>query len=179
MAFNAGVHIGPYEILALLGAGGMGEVYKARDTRLHRLIALKILPAEKVADADRKRRFLVEAQAASKLNHPNIVIIHDISEENSVCFIAMEYVPGTTLEQLNAGGGLPSKDTMKYSVEIADALAAAHSAGIIHRDLKPANIIITAKFKTVYLTNLFCHLPRCPRTGGPDVRVSPICSGRA
>jgi serine/threonine protein kinase len=143
MAFNAGVHIGPYEILALLGAGGMGEVYKARDTRLHRLIALKILPAEKVADADRKRRFLVEAQAASKLNHPNIVIIHDISEENSVCFIAMEYVPGTTLEQLNAGGGLPLKDTMKYSVEIADALAAAHSAGIIHRDLKPANIIIT------------------------------------
>jgi eukaryotic-like serine/threonine-protein kinase len=143
MAFEAGVHIGPYEILALLGAGGMGEVYKARDTRLHRLIALKILPAEKVADADRKRRFLVEAQAASKLNHPNIVIIHDISEENSVCFIAMEYVPGATLEQLNAGGGLPLKDTMKYSVEIADALAAAHSAGIIHRDLKPANIIIT------------------------------------
>ena len=126
MAFNAGVHIGPYEILALLGAGGMGEVYKARYTRLHRLIALKILPAEKVADADRKRRFLVEAQAASKLNHPNIVIIHDISGENSVCFIAMEYVPGTTLEQLNAGGGLPLKDTMKYSVEIADALAAAH-----------------------------------------------------
>jgi serine/threonine-protein kinase len=90
-----------------------------------------------------ERRFLVEAQAASKLNHPNIVIIHDISGENSVCFIAMEYVPGTTLEQLNAGGGLPLKDTMKYSVEIADALAAAHSAGIIHRDLKPANIIIT------------------------------------
>src|SRR6266481_5310342 len=115
MAFNAGVHIGPYEILALLGAGGMGEVYKARDTRLHRLIALKILPAEKVADADRKRRFLVEAQAASKLNHPNIVIIHDISEENGVCFIAMEYVAGTTLEHMNTGGGLALKHAMKYA----------------------------------------------------------------
>jgi len=104
---------------------------------------LKTLPAEKVADADRKRRFLVEAQAASRLNHPNIVTIHDISEENGVCLIAMEYVAGTTLEQANTGSGLPLKHAMKYSAEIADALAAAHAAGIIHRDLKPANIIIT------------------------------------
>src|SRR6266853_1425533 len=143
MALAAGVCIGPYEILALLGAGGMGEVYKARDTRLHRIIALKTLPAEKVADADRKRRFLVEAQAASRLNHPNIVTIHDISEENGVCFIAMEFVAGATLEQANSSSRLPLKQAMKYAAEIAAALAAAHSAGIIHRDLKPANIIIT------------------------------------
>jgi eukaryotic-like serine/threonine-protein kinase len=143
MAFSAGARIGPYEILALLGAGAMGEVYKARDTRLHRIVALKTLPAEKVADADRKRRFLVEAQAASRLNHPNIVTIHDIAEENGVCFIAMEYVAGNTLEHANAATGLPLKLAMKYAGEIADALAAAHSAGIIHRDLKPANIIIT------------------------------------
>ena len=143
MAFVPGERIGPYEILSLLGAGGMGEVYKARDTRLHRIIALKTLPAEKVADAERKRRFLVEARAASRLNHPNIVTIYDISEENGICFIAMEYIAGTTLEQANAGGGVPLKDAMKYAAEIADALAAAHSAGIIHRDLKPANIIIT------------------------------------
>ncbi len=143
MALAAGERLGPYEILALLGVGGMGEVYKARDTRLQRVIALKTLPAEKVADADRKRRFLVEAQAASRLNHPNIVTIHDISEENGVCFIAMEFVAGTTLEQANPGTGLPLKQAMKYAAEIADALAAAHSAGIIHRDLKPANIIIT------------------------------------
>jgi serine/threonine-protein kinase len=143
MALSAGVRIGPYEILALLGTGGMGEVYKARDTRLNRIVALKTLPAEKVADADRKRRFLLEARAAAGLNHPNIVTIHEISEENGVYLIAMEYVPGTTLEHLNTGGGLPLKDAMKYASDIADALVAAHSAGIIHRDLKPANIIVT------------------------------------
>jgi serine/threonine protein kinase/Tfp pilus assembly protein PilF len=143
MALAAGERVGPFEILALLGVGGMGEVYRARDTRLQRVIALKTLPAEKVADPDRKRRFLIEAQAASRLNHPNIVTIHDISEENGVCFIAMEFVPGTTLEQANSSSRLPLKLAMKYAAEIADALAAAHSAGIIHRDLKPANIIIT------------------------------------
>jgi serine/threonine-protein kinase len=143
MAFAAGVRLGPYEILALLGAGGMGEVYRARDTRLNRIVALKTLPAAKVADADWKRRFLHEAQAASRLNHPNIVTVHDISEENGVCFMTMEYVAGATLERVNTGSGVPLKCAMKYAAEIADALAAAHSAGIIHRDLKPANIIIT------------------------------------
>jgi len=143
MALSAGACIGPYQILALLAAGGMGEVYKARDTRLNRVIALKTLPAEKVADADRKRRFLLEAQAASRLNHPNIVTIYEISEESGACFIAMEYVDGCTLEQLNRGSALPFKDALSYVSQIADALAAAHSAGIIHRDLKPANIIIT------------------------------------
>ena len=145
MALSVGVRIGPCEILALLGAGGMGEVYQARDTRLNRIVALKTLPAEKVADAGRKRRFLLEAQAAAALNHPNIVTIHDIAEENGAYFIAMEYVPGTTLEQLNTGGGLPVKDALKYASDIADALAAAHAAGLIHRDLKPANIIVTTE----------------------------------
>jgi eukaryotic-like serine/threonine-protein kinase len=143
MALAAGDHIGRYEILGLLGAGGMGEVYKAHDNRLQRVIALKVLAADKVADDERKRRFLIEAQAASKLNHPNIVAIHDISEENGVCFIAMEYVAGATLEHTNTGCGLPLQHAMKYAAEIADAVVAAHSAGIIHRDLKPANVIIT------------------------------------
>jgi len=143
MALSPGVRIGPYEILALLGTGGMGEVYQARDTRLDRVIALKTLPAEKVADADRRGRFLLEARVAAQLNHPNIVTIHDISEENGVYFIAMEYVPGSTLERMNTGSGLPLKDAMRYAADIADALAAAHSAGIVHRDLKPANVMIT------------------------------------
>jgi len=143
MPLSTGVRIGAYEILALLGTGGMGEVYQARDTRLNRVVALKVLPAEKVADADRKRRLLREARAAASLNHPNIVTIHEISEEDGVCFIAMEYVPGRTLEQVNSGGGLPLKDAMKYASEIADALGAAHSSGIVHRDLKPGNIMIT------------------------------------
>jgi serine/threonine-protein kinase len=143
MALAAGERVGPYEILARLGAGGMGEVYKARDTRLHRIVALKTLAAENAGDVDWNRRILVEAQAASRLNHPNIVTIHDISEVNGVCFIAMEYVAGSTLEQANTGSGLPLKHAMKYAAEIADALAAAHAAGIVHGDLKPANIIIT------------------------------------
>lgn len=144
MAFNAGDLVGPYEILALLGAGGMGEVYKARDSRLHRLVALKTLSRSQMADSDRKQRFLIEARAASKLNHPNIVTIYDILAENGASFIAMEYVEGITLEMLAAPGvGLPLKDALKYAAEIAEALAAAHSAGIVHRDLKPGNIIIT------------------------------------
>lgn len=121
----------------------MGEVYKARDVKLNRLIALKTLNVEKLADADRKRRLLLEAQAASRVSHPNIVTIYEISEENGVCFIAMEYVAGKTLEKVNSGNRLPLRDAIKYAAEIADALVAAHSAGILHRDLKPANIIVT------------------------------------
>lgn len=143
MAFAAGFRIGQYEILSSLGAGGMGEVYKAHDTKLQRIIALKTLPPDKVADADRKKQFLAEAQAASRLNHPNIITIHDILEQDGSCFIAMEYITGTTLEKASEAKGLPLKDAMKYAIEIADALAAAHTAGIIHRDLKPANIMIT------------------------------------
>jgi serine/threonine protein kinase/Tfp pilus assembly protein PilF len=154
----------------------MGEVYQARDTRLHRIIALKTLPAGKIADADRKRRFLLEAQAASRLNHPNIVTIYDIFEENDVCFIAMEYVAGTTLELASNGDGLPLNDTMKYAAEIADALAAAHSAGVIHRDLKPANIIITEDGRVKLLDFGLAKLiePAVPAAGAVPVTVSTV-----
>src|SRR5713101_2598 len=135
--------IGHYRILEQLGAGGMGIVYKALDSHLDRFVAIKVLPPEKVANAERKRRFVQEAKAASALNHPNIITIHDIASENGIDFIAMEYVPGRTLDELINRKGLRLNEALKYAVQIADALAKAHSAGIIHRDLKPANIMVT------------------------------------
>jgi serine/threonine protein kinase len=137
-----GQTLGHYKIIGKLGSGGMGEVYKARDLHLDRFVALKILPAEKVADPDRKQRFVQEAKAASALNHPDIIHIYDIASEAGVDFIAMEYVEGKTLHERIGRRGLPLNDTLKYSVQIADALAKAHSAGIIHRDLKPTNIMV-------------------------------------
>ncbi len=135
--------ISHYQIIEKLGEGGMGVVYKARDTHLDRFVAIKVLPPEKVADAERKRRFVQEAKSASALNHPNIITIHDIASDNGLDFIAMEYVPGKALNQLIARKGLPLAEALKYAVQIADALAAAHAAGIIHRDLKPANVMVS------------------------------------
>jgi eukaryotic-like serine/threonine-protein kinase len=134
--------IAHYAIVEKLGEGGMGVVYKARDTHLDRFVALKVLPPEKVADAERKRRFVREAKAASALNHPNIITIHDIDQESGTDFMAMEYVPGQTLSRLIARGLAP-KDAVKYAIQITDALVAAQAAGIIHRDLKPANVMVT------------------------------------
>jgi serine/threonine protein kinase len=131
-----------YQICEKLGERGMGIVWKARDTHLDRFVALKTLPAERLADPERKRRSVQEAKAASALNHPNIVHIYDIAEADGVQFISMEYVPGKTLDQLIGRKGLRVNEALKYAVQIADALAQAHSAGIIHRDLKPSNIIV-------------------------------------
>jgi eukaryotic-like serine/threonine-protein kinase len=135
--------LGHFEILEKLGEGGMGVVYKAHDIHLDRLVAIKILPADKVADRDRRRRFAQEAKAASALNHPGIVTIHDITQHEGIDFIAMEFVPGRTLERMIARPGLRLKETLDYGAQIAEALAAAHAAGIVHRDLKPANVIVT------------------------------------
>jgi eukaryotic-like serine/threonine-protein kinase len=133
-----------YQIVETLGRGGMGVVYKARDTHLDRFVAIKVLPPEKVTDRERKRRFVQEAKAASALNHPNIVHIYDIAEADGIQFIAMEYVPGKTLDQIIGRKGLRLSEALKYAVQTADALAKAHSAGIIHRDLKPSNIMVTS-----------------------------------
>ena len=132
-----------FEILEKLGEGGMGEVYKARDTHLDRLVALKILPPDKVADAERRHRFAQEARAASALSHPNIVTIYDIDNADGVYFIAMEYVAGKTLDRLIGRRGLPLETALGYAVQIADALSRAHGASIVHRDLKPANVMVT------------------------------------
>jgi len=138
-----GRQIGHYQILARLGEGGMGIVYKARDQHLDRFVAIKVLPSELVADPDRKRRFAQEAKAASALNHPNIITIHDIASDNGTDFIVMEYVQGKTLSQMIPRRGLKLNEVLKYAIQIADALAKAHTAGIIHRDLKPGNIMVS------------------------------------
>jgi len=138
-----GQTLGHYRIESKLGEGGMGVVYKARDTHLDRFVAVKVLPPERLADAERRRRFVQEAKAASSLNHPHIVVIHDI-DEDGMYFMAMEYVAGRTLEEVIPRNGLRLSTALKYALQVADALAAAHRAGIVHRDIKPSNIIVTA-----------------------------------
>lgn len=132
-----------YRIVETLGEGGMGVVYKARDEHLDRFVAVKVLRREKVADPERKRRFVQEAKSASALNHPNIITIYDIASDGGTDFIAMEYVPGKALNRLIPRRGLPLRDALRYAVQIADALAAAHAAGIVHRDLKPGNVMVS------------------------------------
>jgi len=139
MALVVGTRLGPYEILAFLGAGGMGEVYRARDTRLKRDVALKILPKEFAADAVRCQRFELEARAVAALNHPNIVAIYDVGSENGALYIVTELVDGQPLR-----GTFGVQKTLDYGLQIASGLAAAHAAGIVHRDLKPDNIFLTA-----------------------------------
>ena len=138
--------ISHYRIVEKLGAGGMGVVWKARDTRLDRFVALKFLPAAKLGDPERKRRFVQEARAASALNHPNIITIYDIGqagpEEHPADFIAMEFVPGKALDRLVPRKGLRLNDALDCAIQVADALAAAHAAGIVHRDLKPGNVMV-------------------------------------
>ena len=139
----SGSHLGPYRTEALLGAGGMGEVYRAFDTRLHRTVAIKVLASEKFSDTEHKRRFLQEARAASALNHSNIVTLYDIANDGEVEFLVMEYVPGRPMNQVLTGNSLPLAQTVEYATQIASALVAAHAKGIVHRDIKPANLIIT------------------------------------
>ena len=137
-----GLELGPYVIEALLGSGGMGEVYRARHSRLKREVAIKVLPASFACDQDLIARFEREARAASALNHPNIVHIYDIADADGIHYIAMEYVAGKTLAELIGRKGMRLSETLKYAAQMADALAKAHSAGIIHRDLKPSNIMV-------------------------------------
>ena len=133
-----------YQLLEKLGAGGMGEIFKAQDTRLNRFVAVKVLSATGGGgDIERRRRFTQEAQAASALNHPNIITIHDIISDGDTDYMVMEYVSGKTLVDVIPKGGLRAPQVLKYSVQMADALNAAHAAGIIHRDLKPGNIMVT------------------------------------
>ncbi len=143
MSLQPGLRLGPYEITAALGAGGMGEVYKARDTRLDRTVAVKVLPASLAADPERKERFEREARAVSALNHPNICTLYDIGHQDGVDYLVMELIEGESLESRLTKGPLPLDQVLRLGTEMADALSKAHRHGIVHRDLKPANVMLT------------------------------------
>ncbi len=143
MALASGTRLGPYQILEPLGAGGMGEVYKARDTRLDRTVAIKVLPAHVAADSALRARFEREARVISGLDHPNICVLYDVGREENVDFLVMQYLEGETLAERLTRGPLPLEQALRHGIEIADALDRAHRAGVLHRDLKPGNIILT------------------------------------
>ncbi len=143
MPLGPGLRLGPYEILEPLGAGGMGEVYRAKDTRLDRLVAIKVLPGHLSADPALRERFDREARAISSLSHPHICALHDVGHQDGVDFLVMEFLDGQTLADRLSGGPLPLEETLRVGRQIAEALAAAHRAGVVHRDLKPGNVMLT------------------------------------
>jgi len=164
MALTSGTKLGPYEILSPLGSGGMGEVYRARDTRLDREVAIKVLPAGLSCDASLKQRLEREAKAVSKLSHPHICTLHDIGHQDGVDFLVMEYLEGETLEQRLLKGPLPLEQTLRYAAQIADALAKAHKLGITHRDLKPSNVMLTKSGAKLMDFGLAKHSGAAPLT---------------
>src|SRR6202051_183080 len=141
MPLSAGTKLGPYEILSAIGAGGMGEVYKARDTRLDRIVAIKVLPTHLADRSELRERFEREARTIASLNHPGICTLHDIGQQDGADYLVMEYLEGETLAQRLLKGRLPLEEVLQYAIEIADALDKAHRKGITHRDLKPSNIM--------------------------------------
>ena len=143
MGLAAGTKLGPYEVESPLGAGGMGEVYRARDTRLDRTVAIKILPSHLSENPEAKQRFEREARTISSLNHPNICTLHDIGHQDGVDFLVMECLEGETLGQRLRKGPMPLAQVFKYGIEICEGLEKAHRSGVVHRDLKPGNIMLT------------------------------------
>jgi eukaryotic-like serine/threonine-protein kinase len=174
MHLAAGTRLGPYEIRSPIGAGGMGEVYKAHDPRLGRFIAIKILLAEKLSDPDRRRRFAQEARAASALNHPGIVTIYDVGCARDIDYIAMEFVEGKTLQELIPRSGLSLNDFLTYSTQVADAISKAHSAGILHRDLKPGNVIVTTERQVKVLDFGLAKLIQASVPAGQEATASSV-----
>jgi serine/threonine protein kinase len=167
MALMSGTKLGPYEIQSPVGAGGMGEVYRARDPRLGRDVAIKVLPVSFTLDTDRLRRFEQEARAVAALNHPNILAIYDVGEANGAPYVVSEMLEGETLRDRLRSGPLSSRKAIDYGLQIARGLAAAHEKGIVHRDLKPENLFITADSRVKILDFGLAKLTR-PEEGQPS-----------
>src|SRR5437773_662378 len=165
MQLAAGASLGPYCIERKLGQGGMAEVYGARDTRLGRTVAIKLLRSEFAHQFDFRHRFEREGRAISALNHPHICSLHDVGEQDGLAYLVMEYVDGETLAQILARGPLPLERALQYAIEITDALRTAHAHGIIHRDLKPGNIMIAATGVKVLDFGLAKHSERAATAG--------------
>jgi eukaryotic-like serine/threonine-protein kinase len=184
MGLSEGARLGPYQIVGPIGSGGMGEVYKATDTRLSRTVAIKVLPTHFAADPEMKQRFAREAQTIAGLNHPNICILHDIGEQDGAHFLVMEYVEGETLADRIAHGPMPLGEVLRIAGEVADALEKAHRQGIVHRDLKPANIMLARATRTgsaaaAKIITAPVELPAKPASDPAAASVAPLSnSGR-
>src|SRR5215468_10712384 len=174
MPLAPGVKLGPYEIVGLLGAGGMGEVYRAKDTRLERTVAIKILPAQFSADPVRKQRFEREAKTISSLNHPHICVLYDVGHQDGTDYLVMECVEGETLAKRLEKGPLPLEQVLKYGAQIADALDKAHRSGVVHRDLKPGNIMLTPS--GAKLLDFGLAKPAAPVLTGATLTAATPCS---
>jgi len=170
LSLAPGSHLGPYEVLAPIGAGGMGEVYRARDSRLSREVAIKVLPASFSNDADRLRRFEQEAKAAGLLNHPNITAVYDIGSHEGAPYVVSELLEGETLRAALAGGRLSPRKAIDYALQIAHGLAAAHEKGIVHRDLKPENLFVTKDGRVKILDFGLAKLTQ-PEKAGPQTSL--------
>src|SRR6185369_15328587 len=177
MALTPGTRLGPYEISAAIGAGGMGEVYRARDSRLNREVAIKVLPASFSSDAERLHRFQQEALAAAALNHPNILAVYDIGTQEGAPYIVSELLEGETLRERVRSGPLPVRKAIEYAIQIAQGLAAAHDKGIVHRDLKPENLFVTKEGRVKILDFGLAKLTQTEAGSGPQTNLPTATAG--
>src|SRR5207249_8568281 len=177
MALTSGTKLGPYEVQAPLGAGGMGEVYRARDTRLDRIVAIKVLPASFANDADRLQRFEREPRVLSSLSHPNLLAIYDIGTEGETHYLVSEYLEGQSLGERMRGGPLPQRKVIDYALQMAHGLAAAHEKGIIHRDLKPENVFVTRDERVKILDFGLAKLTHAAESSGQQTNLPTATAG--